>query len=116
MSNPRTNPDVISPVEAKSLRNAVEFMDSLSQDGFSQICSIAKLALSRLETPEGHRHIDNIADALKAIWRIAEDAEGCINNTAESVGCSYVDEAARRLMDAARQAHKRDRRAQSVGA
>lgn len=36
--------------EVQKLRNAVEFMDCLSQGGLSEISSIAKLALSRLET------------------------------------------------------------------
>ena len=38
--------------EVQKLRNAVEFMDCLSQGGFSEIASIAKLALYHRETVE----------------------------------------------------------------
>ena len=78
------------------LRNTVEFMDCLSQDGFSKIRSIARLALASLETPDGHRSVDDIADALAAIWGLAETHQGCINSEAESVGCTYVDTAQER--------------------
>ena len=91
--------------EVQNLRNAVEFMDCLSQSGFSEISSIAKLALSRLETPDGYRHLDNIANALKAIWGKADDIQNCINSEAEQVGCNYVDDAQRRRWDAQR-AHR----------
>ena len=86
--------------EVQKLRNAVEFMDCLSQGGFSEIASIAKLALSSLETPDGYRHLDNIANALKAIWGKADDIQNCINSQAEEVGCNYVDDAQRRRWDA----------------
>jgi hypothetical protein len=52
----------------KQLRETIKLMDCLAQSGFSEISSIAKLALSYLETPDGYRHIDNIANALVAIW------------------------------------------------
>ena len=91
--------------EVQKLRNAVEFIDSLSQCGFSEISSIAKLALARLETPDGYRHLDDIANALNAIWCKAEDIQNCINSQAEEVGCNYVDDAQRRRWDAQR-AHR----------
>jgi hypothetical protein len=91
--------------EVQKLRNAVEFMDCLSQSGFSEISSIAKLALSRLETPDGYRHLDNIVNALKAIWGKADDIQNCTNSEAEQVGCNYVDDAQRRRWDAQR-AHR----------
>ncbi len=80
--------------------STINFMDCLSQGGFSEISSIAKLALSRLETPDGYQHLDDIANALAAIWGTAERIQNCINSEAELVGCNYVDDAQRRRWDA----------------
>lgn len=93
--------------EVQKLRNLVVDIDCLSQCGFSEISSIAKLALSRLETPDGHRHIDDIANALKAIWGKADEIKSCIYFQAEDVGCNYVDEAQQRRWDAKREASVR---------
>lgn len=92
--------------EVQKLRNAVEYMDCLSQGGFSEIASIAKLALFSLETPDGYQHLDNIANALKAIWSKADDIQNCINSEAEQVGCNYADDNQRRRRDA-RHAHRK---------
>ena len=91
-----------STPEVQTLRDTVELMDCLSQSGFSEISSVAKLALSRLETPDGCRHLDDIANALAAIWGKADDIQNCINSQAEEVGCNYVDDAKRRRWDALR--------------
>lgn len=92
--------------ELQELRNAVSLIDCLSQGGFSQISSIAKLALSRLETPGGYQHIDDIANALESIWVKADDIQNCINCEAEQVGCNYIDEAERRRWNAQRLARE----------
>lgn len=86
--------------QIKGLRGVVNFMDCLSQGGFSQIRAIAKLALAQLERPDGYHHPELIAHALSAIWGKAEEIENCINSEAEMVGCNYVDEAERRRWDA----------------
>ena len=96
----------ISPSEVGALKGAVIDMDCLSQQGLTEISSIAKLALARMETPEGYRNMDDIANALIAIWVKANDIENCISSTAEGVGCNYIDEDARRRADAWRQACK----------
>ena len=75
------------------LRDAIESMDSLSESGFSEIASIAKMALAYLETPNVALHVEDIANALSAIQGKAEDIKNCINYQAEEVGCNYVDEA-----------------------
>ncbi len=92
-------------LEIQNLRAAVNAMDRLSQGGFTEIASIAKLALARLETPDGHQHIGDIANALKVIWGTADEIADCINFEAGNVGCNYVDESLRRRM-AAEQAHR----------
>jgi hypothetical protein len=79
-------------------------MDWMSQEGFSKIASVAKLALARLESPEGHKDIDDIANALGLIWSTAESAQNTINIEAENVGCNYKDEAQGRRWNAASQA------------
>lgn len=80
----------------KSLRTAINEIDGYSQTGFSEVASIAKLALRALETPGGQQDIDSIAHALSAICARASDFSNLINSTAESVGCNYVDEPERR--------------------
>lgn len=75
------------------LRDAIESMDSLSEIGFSEIASIAKMALAYLETPNVALHVEDIANALSAIQGKAEDIKSCINYQAEEVGCNYVDKA-----------------------
>ncbi|WP_342616963.1 hypothetical protein [Rhodoferax sp. GW822-FHT02A01] len=99
-----------TPEEIQKLHATVNLMDCLSQGGFSEISSIAKLALISLETPEGHRHLDNVVRALESIWGKADEIQNSINWEAEQVGCNYVDEAERRRQDARRMA-----RAQEVG-
>lgn len=81
-------------------------MDCLSQGGFSEIASVAKLALSSLETPDGYRNLGNIVNALKAIRGKADDIQSCINSEAEQVGCNYTDDGQRRRRDALRQARE----------
>ena len=86
--------------EAQDLRDTILTIDCLSQGGFSEIASIARLALSRLETQDGYRHLDDIANALSAIWGRADDTKNCINSEAGEVGCAFVDEARNRRMAA----------------
>lgn len=43
----------VAPEVIQGLRDAVNTMDSLSQNGFSEIAAIAKLALRSLESPDG---------------------------------------------------------------
>ncbi|MEF8755080.1 MAG: hypothetical protein V5B60_14320 [Accumulibacter sp.] len=73
------------------LQAAVLDMDSLSQEGFSAISAIAKLALAAMEGPSASRDHEAIAGALRAIWGKADDIENCINSRAEEVGCNYRD-------------------------
>lgn len=93
------------------LQSAIYDMDSLSQNGFSEISSIAKHALAMLETPDGYRHPETIANALRAIWGKADDIESCIRCRAEEVGCCYQDPKAERRYAAHRAALKEARRA-----
>lgn len=95
MSSPAkttTQASASASAEIKNLRNAVQAMDGLAQDGFAEISAIAKLALAMLEHPDGYRHPERIAQALRTIWGKADDMENCISGEAERVGCNYVDE------------------------
>lgn len=89
--------------DIQALQSAVETMDCLSQAAFAEIASIARLALARLETSEGHRHIEDIALVLRVIQGTADDTRNCINCEAEQVGCTHKDEALARRRQAARQ-------------
>ena len=89
-------PPGTSGPNVSSLRAMVETIDKLSQDGFSQISATAQLALRWLETPEGYRHLEVIAQALTSIHAKAEYIQNSINGEAEGVGCNYTDAAERR--------------------
>lgn len=82
-----------STPEIQKLRDTVRFMDNLSQNGFSEITAIARLALASLETPEGHHNLQCIVYAFRLISEKAQDVEGAINSMAEEVGCNYKDDA-----------------------
>jgi len=80
-----------------ALQNAVKTIDSFSQQGFSEIGAIARLALAALESPTiSPRTPDDVAKALRAIWGISDDIENCINSEAEYVECSHTDESTER--------------------
>jgi len=88
-----TTPAVPSPdAEIAKLKSAILGIDQFSQAGFSKISSIARLALSALETPARPRQDEDIANALTAIWHIADDVENCINCSAEEMGANYIDD------------------------
>lgn len=89
---------------SQKLRSVVKDMDCLSQDGFSQVASIAKLALRSLEHPEGHRRLEDLAQAFRAICLKAQDTQDYINAMAEEVGCNFIDIAERRRWEASRKA------------
>lgn len=103
------SPGVDTPTPCNDLRRlqtAVFDMDCLAQGGFSEISAIAKLALAALETPDGYRHPETIAHALRAIWGKADDTENHINGQAEEVGCNYRDPNADRRSAAQRSARQ----------
>lgn len=86
----------------ESLRDAVENMDALSQAGFCEIATLARLTLNSMETVTGCQDIDGIARVLQVIAGRADDAMNLINCAAEDVGCNHVDQAAMRRYDARR--------------
>ena len=88
----------------RDLASAIEMMDGLSQDGFNQIMSVAKLALLSLETAAGQRSFASLAHALELIASHAQESMNCINTHAESVGHPWRDEAHERRNRAAREA------------
>lgn len=96
MATPTTN----------QLRSTITEMDSLAQGAFSEISTIAKLALASLETPDAYINPGCMAIVLNAIWDRAVDVENSINAMAEEVGCNYKDEAMGRRMDAQRKARE----------
>ena len=86
--------------EVQALRSTVEEMDCLAQDGFSEIASLARLALARLEEPDGYGNLEDIANVLKSIWGKAADTENSICHAAGQVGCGYTDQDAARRRNA----------------
>jgi len=97
--NTRT-PITTPAATVQQLRIAVENMDALAHEGFSQITAIAKLALTALETPDGWQHPETIAQALTAIQGKAEVQNDCITSEALDVGIAHVDSARQRRFKA----------------
>lgn len=93
--------------DLRRLQAAVYDMDCLANGGFSEITAIARLALLALETPDGYRHPEIIAQALNAILGKAENIESCINYEAEEVGCNYQDPNTERRYAAERAAREK---------
>lgn len=75
----------------EELRQAVEEIDATSQEAFSEISAVARIALTALTTPAGANQLRDIARALTLIARVAEDSKNSINVEAETVGCNHVD-------------------------
>jgi len=79
--------------ETTQLKNAVNTMDGLSQEGFGKINGIAGLAIDALESSTRHKDTsDDVVNAFKAIAGISFDFMNCINCEAEDVGCHYRKE------------------------
>lgn len=89
------------------LKSTIETLDALSQDGFSEISTLAGVALKLMETPDAYLWPETIAQLLGTIRVKAEDIENLINCEAENVGCNYKDEAAERRYEARRAAETR---------
>jgi hypothetical protein len=74
------------------LGEAIEQIDGLAQEAFSQIAAVAKLALVSMETPS-QVNIETLATALSLIWGKAVDTEAAISCAANSVGFGHKDAA-----------------------
>jgi len=75
------------------LQNCVEVMDSLSQEGFSEISAIATLALLAMESREINNNQSNIlAHAFQLIRLRANDVRDLITSEAEQYGCNSTRE------------------------
>ena len=81
--------------EIKNLRQTVTQIDNLSQDGCSEILTLAQFALAWLEKPVAKHNLESLVIALNMIRYKAEDMQNCINLEAEGVGCNYVEQRAR---------------------
>lgn len=91
----------------EKLRTTITQMDSAAQSAFSEIASMARLALLAMEQPSTYANgcgLDAIAHMLTAIKDMADDIQNCINVEAEAVGCNHVDLAHRRRWAAKRKA------------
>jgi len=80
------------PIDQSSiadLRATIQNIDALSQEGFSQISSIASLVLLAMKDPA--RNAVDVEHALRVICGKAHDIEDCINAEAERVGCNHVN-------------------------
>ena len=101
--------------DVEKLQAAVEFMDALAQQGFSEIAAMARLALGSLQTPHGYLHLENTVKALEVIAAKALDINNCVNCSAEGVGCNYIDEQLAQRWEARRVAEGRPQSALPSG-
>lgn len=90
--------------EIGALQNAVYDMHTLSEQGFSQIRGIARSALAYMQTADGYRHPETIAQTLDAIWQIADNIRDCITDHAEKAGNPCADRDRDARMNARREA------------
>lgn len=70
---------------------SVEIIDSFSQSAFGKIKAIAETALMAMETRQGAFDVELYAELFLAVHSIADDAEGCINTEAETLGANHKD-------------------------
>jgi len=92
---------------AEKLRDTIQTIDSISQQGMTKISTIAQMALGLMETERAYLCPEILAQVLTAIAREAEDVENLINSEAESVDCNYKDMATERRYEARRAAELR---------
>lgn len=83
-----------------ALRSTLELVDSVSQDAFSRIGSLCKVALLAMEQQGRPVDIEDLAQILKQIEQASGEAENYINSEAESLGCNYKDKDWYRRIDA----------------
>ena len=81
-----------SPLPAtEELGGTIMRMDALAQTGFAGIAGLAKAALEGREgSGSPVPHTDALADALRAIWGLAEQAGNDINCVAEEAEHNHV--------------------------
>lgn len=77
--------------DIQKLEATITDMHALSEQGFNQIRGIALSALAYMQTPDGYRHPETIAQTLEAIWQIADNIRDCIGNHASEAGFAYTD-------------------------
>ncbi|WP_412478957.1 hypothetical protein [Azonexus sp. IMCC34839] len=91
--------------DSQKLMFTIETLEALAHDGFSNISSLASVALKLMETPDAYIQPEMIAKLLNTIRAKAEDMDNLIGSEAEAVGCvTYRDIAAERRYEARRAA------------
>ncbi len=75
--------------DALRLRGTVKDLDALSQEGFSSIEALARVALMALETPDAHRFPELLAGVLGTIAGIAQTTKSAASACAVGVGCGW---------------------------
>ncbi|SFM46937.1 hypothetical protein SAMN05421880_11759 [Nitrosomonas nitrosa] len=76
--------------ENKALRESLLTVDLLSQDGFTEISTLARLLLSTLKTADLGSESKVIKEALRMIIEKSEERMNDINAEAEKHGCNFV--------------------------
>ncbi|MBK6850850.1 MAG: hypothetical protein IPG93_04350 [Burkholderiales bacterium] len=122
--NTTTTAGEITPVEAAALpaidarvyADTMEEIDRIQNTGFIEIATVARLALAKLETPDGYRNLDWIARAFELIECRAEDSRAMASNWAADVSCRFEDVAHDRRQAAQRAAREgSDNQRQAAG-
>lgn len=75
------------------LRANITEIDSLSQEGFSNIAALAQLAIAYLELPEVEQDKGALKTTIKLIRAQAVEYETIINSEAGIYGCGFNEQA-----------------------
>lgn len=111
-ASPPSKPAAAAPetsTDVQAFRSAVESMDALARHGFTEIQTVARLALAALQVPETYSHPEVIALALQSIAGTADDINDRVGWHAEQVIEPHDDASTERrfrAFQAAREAYR----------
>ena len=71
------------------LKNHIEEMDHLSQDGFSKVSALANILSAALGNEKKPPKTSDLLPIFRQIDSVAQDHENLINCLAEEVGCNF---------------------------
>lgn len=87
--------------DIEALQNVITQIDSYSQEGNSDIATIARLTIKAIESGTCANPIDDVLNVLRMIWDKTDDIKNLINCEAESVGCNHISKPLQREINKA---------------
>lgn len=96
---PSPPPDNPQPQKFATALNEV---DRFVQQGCAEVSALAQLALAWLESPDGCRRLEVVAQALQTIRNSADSLAEYAGSEARALNCEYEDQAGVRRSEAAK--------------